>query len=494
MQTEISENNSKQQKPEPTLKEKTAKGLFWGGMGNLIQQIIGMFLGIVIARILSPGDYGLVGMLAIFTAIANTIMDSGFTTALVNKREIRHEDYNAVFWFGILSGIVLYIFLFFAAPYIANFYKRPELVNLSRLLFLVLLIRGAGFAHNAILIKKLMVKERIKIDITAVSVSGFTGLLLAFNGFAYWSLVIQTVLMSAISIFLRWYYAPWKPSFTDINFNPLKSMFGFSFKLFIANIFAQINGNILSVFLGKYYGKEQVGYYSQGYKWALIGNNVIAGMIDSVVQPVFVEANEDKERQLRIFRKMIRFGAFVSFVTIFGLAFVAREFILITIGDKWIESVPFLQLFCIYIGFNYLMGIYYKLLLSHGKSDTIMWYYIFISLLTLAVVLIMVQYSILFLMIVYVAISILCITGWHYFAGKLIGLRPVHVLKDIFPYLVITGVCFFVAWRLTRNIQNIYLLFTLKIAIVAILYLLIMKYSGSTIFKECMSFLTNRIT
>lgn len=487
MRTKISKNNPEQQKQEPTLKEKTAKGLFWGGIGNFVQQIVGMIFGIAIARILSPGDYGLVGMLAIFTAVANTIMDSGFTVTLVNKKEIRHEDYNAVFWFSVLAGVIMYVILFFTAPLIARFYDRPELINLSRVLFLSFLIGSAGFTHTAVLFKKLMVKERAKIDIVAVSVSGAVGLTLALTGFAYWGLAIQAVLMTAVSVSLRWYYAPWKPTFS-FNFTPIKEMFGFSSKLFITNIFIQINSNILSVLIGRFYGKEQVGIYTQGNKWALIGNNVVSGMIDSVTQPVFVEVREDKDRQLQIFRKMLRFGAFISFPVLFGLAFVAQEFILITVGEKWLESVPFLQLFCLYMGLNYLGSLYYKLLLSYGKSNIIMWYFIFITLI-IFVLAFMVRYDILYMVFVYVAISILSLIGWHYFAGKQINLKLVHVLKDIFPYLLTTAGCFFIAWILTQNIQNIYILCVSKILIVATLYILIMNYSGSTIFRESLGFL-----
>jgi O-antigen/teichoic acid export membrane protein len=492
MQTEISENNPEQQKTEPSLKEKTAKGLFWGGIGNAAQQIIGMVFGIIIARILSPDDYGLVGMLAIFTAIANTILDSGFTSALINRKKIRHEDYNAVFWFSVFVGIGMYVLLFFAAPVISHFYGKPQLTWLARLLFLSFLIGSTGFAHHAMLFKKLMVKERVKIDITAVFVSGAGGLILALNGFVYWGLALQTVLYTSTMVILRWYFSPWKPTF-DFNFAPIKSMIGFSSKLFFTNIFNQISNNLLSVLIGKSYGERQTGFYSQGYKWMLVGNSIVCGMIMSVALPVFVEANEDKNRQLQIFRKMIRFGAFISFPVLFGLAFIAKEFILITVGYKWLESVPFLQLLCIYMGLAYLISLYCQLLIAHGKSTAIMWYNICISLVILISTLIMVQYGILLMVIVYVTVLILSITGWHYLAGKLIGLHLTHMLKDILPYLVIISGCFFVAWLLTKNIQNVYVLITCKIVIVAILYILIMKFSGSIIFKESIGFLTSRI-
>ena len=147
--------------PEQSLKSKTAKGLFWGGLSNGLQQVLGMVFGIFLARVLSVDDYGLVGMLAIFTAIGNSIIESGFTAALTNKSEFRHEDYNAVFWFNLIAGVVLYVLLFFAAPWIACFFGRPELVALARVLFLVFVIGAFSTAHNAVLFKRMMVKMGI---------------------------------------------------------------------------------------------------------------------------------------------------------------------------------------------------------------------------------------------------------------------------------------------------------------------------------------------
>jgi O-antigen/teichoic acid export membrane protein len=477
---------------EITLKQKTAKGLFWGGISNGLQQIIGAVFGIFITRILSPDEYGMVGVLAIFTAIATTIMDSGFTSALVNKKEIRHEDYNAVFWFSLLAGVVMYLVLFAGAPLIARFYDEPELTDLSRLLFLSFLIASTGTAHNAIMFKKIMAKERAKIDIAAVSVSGAVGIILALSGFSYWGLAIQTVSFTLIGMLLRWHYSRWKPTFT-FNFTPLKEMFGFSFKLFLTNIFMQISNNIFSVLLGKFYNKKQVGYYSQGNKWMQLGYIAVGSMINGVAQPVFVESMEDKGRQLNIFRKMLRFGALISFPAIFGLAFIGKEFILITIGEKWVDSVPFLQLLCVWGAFGYVWALYVFLLMSHGKSDIYLYGCIFVCIMQLACVAILFPFGIFSMMIAYIACYFAGIIIWHYFVNKLIGIRLWQVLKDISPYLAITAGCFFVAWVTTRNIQNIYLLCTLKIGIVATLYILTMKCSRSVIFKESMEFLSSHI-
>jgi O-antigen/teichoic acid export membrane protein len=477
---------------ESTLKEKAAKGIFWGGVSNFFQQAIGAIFNIVIARILSPGDYGLIGMLAIFTAMATTISESGFTSALANKKEIKHADYNAVFWFSLLTGAVMYVLLFFSAPFIAQFYDKPELTNLSRLVFLNFLINGASTAHSAFMFKKLMVKERAKVDITAISISGSAGLILALNGFAYWGLALQTLSFTTISVILRWHYSRWKPAL-NINLKPLKEMFGFSFKLFLTNIFMQISNNIFSVLLGKFYNEKQVGYYSQGNKWMILGSSVIGGMINSVAQPVFVESKEDKDRLVMIFRKMLRFGAFISFPSMLGLAFIGKEFIPILIGDKWLESVPFFQLLCIWGAAGYIWSLYTYLLVSFGKSDIYLYGNIVICILQLACAAILFPYGIFPMLIAYVACYFIGILMWHYFVNKLIEIRISHVLKDVLPYLLITAGCFFVAWFASQFTQSLYLRAVLKISITAILYIVIMKYSRSIIFKESLLFLTNRI-
>ena len=178
---------------EQTLKEKTAKGLFWGGLSNGTQQVLNAIFGVFLARLLSPDDYGLIGMLGIFMGVASVLQDSGFSIALINRQEVRHEDYNSVFWFSFTVGIICYIILFFSAPLIADFYEQPELTNLSRILFLWLLISSTSIAHSAMLTKKLMIKERMKIEVSALFISGTIGVILAFRGFAYWGIAIQTV-------------------------------------------------------------------------------------------------------------------------------------------------------------------------------------------------------------------------------------------------------------------------------------------------------------
>ena len=477
---------------EATLKQKTAKGLFWGGFSNGLQQLISLGFGIYFLRVLTQDDYGLVAMLSIFTGIASTIINFGFSTALINKKNATHEDYNAVFWFTFFAGLGLYIILFFSAPFIAQFYGKPVLIQLSRFIFISFFVAGLGMVANAILLKKLMIKQLAIIDITSLLTSCIIGLFFAIKGYAYWAIAIQSVLFVSLSALSRIIVAAWKPTL-DFDFSPLKQMYSFSIKLFLTNIFTQVNANVLNVIVGKNFGSSDTGQLERGQSWVIKGTTFINGMIGSVAQPVLVQINEDKERQIGVLRKMIRFGSFISFPLMLGLAFVGKEFILITVTERWLPSVPFLQLYCIWGAVSFLMVLFTNLLFTQGKSDIYMGVTIAIGLIQIAVILCLIPFGPIFMLLGYVAVNLLGLFVWYYYVWKLIGLRLKDVLKDTLPYLGITLLCFGIVWLITRNIQNLYLLFVLKIVISGILYIFALKVSNSVMFKESMEFLRGRV-
>jgi O-antigen/teichoic acid export membrane protein len=474
-----------------TLKQKTAKGLFWGGISSGVQQLISLGFGIYLARVLAVDDYGLVGMLAIFSGLAAAIINSGFSVALINKKEATHQDYNAVFWFAFFAGLFLYILLFFSAPLIAHFFRRPELINISRILFLNFLLMGIGFVPYTVMIKQLMIKQQAMIDIASALVSSTIGIILAINGFAYWALVIQYVVLMFLGTALRCVVSPYRPTF-NIDFTPLKSMVSFSVKLFITDIFSQVNTHLFSFILGKFYDAIQLGYYSQGQKWMGMGQQLIRGMMHPVSQPILVQIQEERERQVVILRKLIRFGAFISFPLLLGLAFVGKEFILIAIGEKWLPSVPFLQLFCIWGAFCYLWTIFTNLLFTHGKSNIHMYITLFTGILQLVTALCTYHLGIFSMISAYVIVNFIGLLAYQYYVKRLIGLCLRDILKDISIYLAITLACFSITWLITRNIENSYYLLGTKIIISASLYIFVLKISNSVIFKESVEFLKKK--
>lgn len=302
---------------EQTLKEKTAKGLFWGALNNGTMQLLNVLIGIFLARILSTADYGLVGMLAVFTAIAAALQESGFTSALANLEKPTDNDYNSVFWFSTIVSWCSYIVLFFAAPFIANFFHHEELINLSRFLFASLLFSAIGTAPTAYLFKNMLVKETTILRISSLIISGIVGIVLALNDYAYWSLAWQQMIYITLTSLGRFFLIPWRPSL-KIDFAPVRKMFSFSYKILITSVVNTVSQNLLTFIFGRLYSANAVGNFSQAFKWDTMASTMVSGTISQVAQPILVEVNSERDRQVQVFRKMLRFTAFLAFPAMFG--------------------------------------------------------------------------------------------------------------------------------------------------------------------------------
>lgn len=476
---------------EQSLKEKTAKGLFWGGLSNGAQQLLNLFFGIFLARILTPADYGMVGMLTIFSLIASSLQESGFTAALTNKKVVTHNDYNAVFWFSILLSLCLYFLLFFAAPLIANFYQTPELTALARYSFLGFLIASFGIAHSAYLFRNLKVKQRAMSSVIGLLFSGTIGVTLAYFGFAYWGIATQNLVYISVVTICYWCFSSWRPSFR-IDFSPLRDMIKFSCYLLITNIFNHINNNLLSVVLGKFYSDKDVGYYNQANKWCGMGQQVILGMIVSVAQPVLVNTANDIERQRQVFRKMLRFAAFVSFPALFGLGLVSRELIVITVTEKWLPSVSLIQMLCIGGAFTPIIALYQQLIISRGSSHIFMWNTIAIGIFQVIAAFLSYPYGIHVMLIVYVCINIAWLAVWQHLVWKRIRLTVFQAMKDIFPYAFIAACAILISYYLTCRIDNDYFRIFAKIIMAVIAYVGAMWAFNSVTFKESIQYLTKK--
>lgn len=477
---------------EKTLKEKTSKGLFWGGLSNLVQQLLGAFFGIYLARTLSPGDYGLVGMLAIFSFLSMILQESGFPSALINRDSIRHEDYNSVFWFNVSVAVVSYAILFFCAPLIARFFHHPELVKISRIYFISLVIYGLGVSHRAYLSKLLMVKEISIANTLSTFISGSIGIFLAWKGFGYWTLVFQSLIQGVLTNAAYWYFSPWRPTF-NFNIRPILEMFPFGSKLLVTSVFSALSNNSISVVLGRYYDSNQVGYYSQANKWNVMGTGVLSGMINGVAQPVLATVVDERERQLRITRKMMRFAAFVSFPAMLGLAFISREFIILALTEKWENSITLLQILCIGGSFAPFCSILSGLVLSRGKASWFMWTSISQTVVVLITIFICHFYGVTGMVIGITSVNVLWPLVWFFLVHKELGYTFVGFISDLAPFFGITLISIAAAWFITRGIENTALLLAAKIITTAVIYVLIMSLSASVTFKECVQFIKDRV-
>lgn len=470
-----------------TLKEKTAKGLFWGGLSNGAQQVLNLVFGIFLARLLSTEDYGMVGMLTIFSLIASSLQEGGFISALNRKKDVDHRDYNAVFWTCTLISLSIYLLLFFCAPLIADFYGEPRLTALSRYIFIGFFLTSLGIAPRALLFRNMKVRQSAIVSFVSLLVSGFVGIAMAACGFAYWGIATQTLVYVGLFSALNFYYARWHPTL-PVDFSPIKEMFVFSSKLIITNIVNIINTNVFSVILGRKYTADVVGNYTQANKWNYMGWSLISNMLYGIAQPIFAKTYDDRQRQKHIFRKLLRFTAFVSFPSMLGLALVAREFIVILLGAKWLESALLLQLLCVMGAFCPINNLFSNLIIGRGHSSIYMWCNIGLCVAQLLAVCLSSGYGIEWMITVYVLINIGWFFVWHFFARREIDLRLTEALLDITPYLTITLVLVVATYLLTSNIESLYLCFALKVLFVATGYCLTLWLLRSTTFKEFVQF------
>ena len=483
------------------LKEKTAKGLLWGALNSSTMQVLNLVFGIFLARMLSPHDYGIVGVLAIFSLIAGNLQSSGFTQGLTNIKQPTANDYNSVFWFNVSVSIVCYVVLFFCAPLIAWFFHSDELVPLSRFVFLGFLISSFGITRNAIMFKKIMARERAMTGFISLLISGACGIVLAYNGMAYWSLACQSVLFVLIQNICRYYYTRhlWRPSLR-VDFTPIKKMFPFSVKILITTIINTINNNVLTFIFGNLFPMKTVGNFSQAMKWDTMAYTTISGTIEQVAQPILVEIGDDKDRELRVFRKMMRFTAFLVFPCLFGLSLVAEEFILVTISAKWIDSVPLLQILCVGGAFMPFYTMYQHLVISAGRSDIYMWCNIGQIILQIAIIISFHSFGIVTMVIAYTAFTIAWLGVWHIFAKRLIGIRYRDLFKDIAPFMLASAGVMVVTHYLTTLLSNSiapyiatpYILLPLRIVIAGILYYGVMKLARAKIMDECISYVKRK--
>ena len=476
---------------EGGLKEKTAKGLLWGALNSGSTQLLNLIFGIFLGRLITPAEYGIVGVLSIFTLIAGNLQSSGFTQALVNLKAPRNEDYTAVFWFNTLTSFVLYALLFLSAPLIARFFHQPCLVEVSRFVFLSFVISSFGIAHNAYMTKNMMNRELAIIGAIALLCSGGVATFLAFYGFSYWSLAWQQIIYITVLNIGRYYYTPWRPSW-HFTFEPVRKMFGFSVKILITNIINTLSNNILTLLFGRLYPIKAVGNYSQAYKWNTMASAFVANAVGQVAQPVLASVKEEQGRSVRVFRKMLRFTAFLSFPAMFGLAIISNEFILLTIGKRWIDAVPLLQMLCIGGAFVPFYTLYQNVAISNGRSDIYMFCNIAQIVLQLVIIGFFYHLGINTMVMVYTLFTIAWLFVWQWTARRIIGLRFREVIKDVMPTLCIALLVMATTYFVTLSLHHLLLLLICRILIAASLYAAIMKLLHVEMMDELLLFIKKR--
>ena len=476
-----------------TLKEKTAKGLFWGGMNNGVQQLLGLAFGIILGRLLDPSDYGMTAMLAVFSVIANELQSSGFKTGLINMKSPSHNDYNAVFWFNIIAGVAIYLVLFFCAPLIADYYHQPKLIPLSRYVFLGFVFSSFGMAQSAYLTKQMQIKQIAQCGMTATLSSSIVSVVLAALGFGYWALATQYLMYIAVNTLLLWYFSPWRPT-TKVTFEPIRQLFPFSFKIMLSAIFTQLNNNIMNLLLGRYYGETSTGHYNQAYQWSSKCFLLVGNMLKQVDQTVLVGLGDERERQLAVLRKMMRFTAFIAFPLLFGLGLVSHEFIVLTIGEKWSFAASLLPLLCLSGAFMPLSTLLTDAVISQKRSDIYLWSTIVLGILQISLMVGLWQKGILTMVIAYTLLNILWVFVWHSFVHRLMNYGLLEFLKDILPFALAAVAVMAITGFVTQTIETLWLKLICRALLAALLYYGVMRSAGAVILKEILAFIFRKGT
>ncbi|WP_068856665.1 lipopolysaccharide biosynthesis protein [Leyella lascolaii] len=476
-----------------SLKEKTAKGLFWGSMNNGVQQIVGVVFGIILGRLLSQSDYGMMAMISVFSLVATALQDSGFRTALTNLRDPKDSDYNSVFWFNIIVGTLMYAVLFFCAPLIGRYYNAPDVVPLCRYAFLSIIIASLGTAQSAYLFKRLQAKQQAKAAMTAVLASSVTGSVMAWQGMAYWSLATQGLVYVSINTFMQWHYSPWRPSLRGITFEPVRRMFRFSFKILATTIMTHVNNNVLNILLGHYFSPRDTGVYNQAYQWNTKCSSLVQSMVTQVAQPVLVGLDNEKGRQMNAFRKMMRFTAFVSFPLMLGFGLVAREFIVLAITEKWLPSVYLIQILCISGAVVPLSTLLSNMIISKGRSGTFFWCTFSLGIALILLMLLIWQLGITAMVTGYVAVNVAWLFVWLFFVRRLTGYGVMMFLRDTVPFALAAGGVMALVYAVTAPIASLWLLLAVRIVLAVAAYYAVMRIARVRILDECTSFVLSRI-
>lgn len=414
------------------LKEKTIKGVGWSAADNIVSNTVSFVVSIVLARLLSPDDYGLLGLIGIFTAVSATITTAGFGNALIRKKSPSEEDYNTVFIFNLVVSIVLYFILFLCAPAISRFFGREELIALTRVSSLSIIIGALALTQRVRLTKRIDFKTQMKITLIASISSGVIGIVMAALGFGVWALVGQHLSSSFIGMIGLWVFNKWIPqlSFSRKSFNEL---FGYSWKILLSRLIDTVWKELYQVVVGKFYTPAILGQYTRAKGFAQLLSQNLTEVVQRVTFPVLSEIQDDKARMVAAYRRMIKVTMFVTAISMFAVGAVAEPLIYCLIGAKWHDAATYLPFICVSMALYPLHAINLNMLQVQGRSDIFLVLEIVKKIIGIAPLTVCIFVGIRWMLIVNIFTGIICFFLNSYYTGKRLGYSPWMQLKDIAP-------------------------------------------------------------
>lgn len=460
-----------------SLKSKTVKGIVWSSIERFSTQGVQFLIMIIMARLLTPKDYGLIGMLAIFLAVAQSLIDSGFSQALIRKQDRTDVDNSTVFYFNIVVSSALYLILFIAAPFVADFYNQPELTSVMRVVCLGVILNSLAVVQRALLTIRIDFKTQAKAALTAAVTSGVVGITMAYHGFGVWSLVTQQLLNLGINTSLLWILSKWRPRLM-FSWQSFHELFAFGSKLLASGLLETIYRNIYPIVIGKFFSASSLGHYTRAQQFSEFPSSNVTGIIQRVTYPILCEIQNDDAHLASIYRRFLKLSAFVIFPLMVGLSSVAKPFINIMLGQQWSFCGQLLQILCFGMMWYPIHAINLNLLQVKGRSDLFLRLEIIKKILGITVLCITAPFGLVVMCYGQIFNSIVALVINTYYTGKLINVGFIRQMKDLLPTILLSLTMFGAILLVNGFIEaNIYRL------VIGILVGIIVYASGSYIFK-----------
>lgn len=392
---------------------------------------------IVMARLLTPKDYGLVGMVAIFIAVAQSLVDSGFSQALIRKQNRTETDNSTVFYFNIVVGILLYLVLFAIAPLVADFYDSPELTALMRVVCLSVVLNSFVVVQRALLTVNIDFKTQAKASLTAAVVSGIIGIGMAYSGFSYWSIVAQQLVNLGLNTLLLWIFARWRPRWI-YSWGAFRELFTFGSKLMVSGLLDVVYRNMYLLVIGKVFTASSLGYYTRANQFAEFPSSNLTGIMQRVTYPVLCQIQDDDERLAQIYRRFLRLSAFLIFPLLVGLSAVAEPFVLLLLKEQWLFAATLLQIICFAMMWYPIHAINLNLLQVKGRSDLFLRLEIIKKTIAVLILCVTIPMGLIAMCVGQILSSLIALVINTNYTGKLIQIGFLRQIRDLLPILLLS--------------------------------------------------------
>ena len=420
-----------------SLKQKTISGLTWSFIDNFSNIGIQFIIGIILARILSPKEFGLIGMITVFISISQSFIDSGFSNSLIRKNNCTQKDYSTVFYFNLIIGVVFYTLLFFLAVPISNFFNEPKLIEIIRILGIVLIISSFSIIQRAILTKRVDFKLQTKISIISSIVSGAIAIYMAYSGYGVWSLVWKTIVATLTTSTLLWFWNNWYPQFI-FNFKVFGEHFKFGYKLLLSGLINTLYLNVYYLIIGKFFSAVELGYYTRAEQFSNLPSSNITGVINRVSYPVLSQLQDEPLKLKSGYKKLIKTTMFISFVLMIGMAAIAKPLILTLIGVKWASSIIYLQLLCFSAMLYPLHALNLNILNVKGRSDLFLKLEIIKKIVAIPIIFVVIFLGVKAMIFGFIILSFAAYFLNAHWSGKLINYSIKEQILDIIPSFLLS--------------------------------------------------------